>query len=82
LIELAHGRTSSYVRSDIGAMAPGRWQSWQDRWRMGAMSLVNVGVGSTWPAAASAGTALRTPAANDATHNPEDRRQFNSPVMS
>ena len=23
---LAHGRASSYVRSDIGAMLPGRWQ--------------------------------------------------------
>src|SRR5260370_19672234 len=26
----------------MGAMAPGRWQSWQARWRMGAKSLVNV----------------------------------------
>ena len=26
LIDRAHGRTSSYVRSDIGAIWPGRWQ--------------------------------------------------------
>ena len=26
LMERAHGRTSSYVTSDIGAIAPGRWQ--------------------------------------------------------
>src|SRR3954468_20484835 len=25
-IDLAHGRASLYVRSDIGAISPGRWQ--------------------------------------------------------
>src|SRR5262249_26519586 len=25
-IDLAHGRTSLYARSDIGAISPGRWQ--------------------------------------------------------
>ena len=34
----AQGRTSSYVISDIGAMESGRWQFWQLRWRIGAMS--------------------------------------------
>jgi hypothetical protein len=42
LIALAYGRTSSYERSDIGAIEPGRWQFWHDRWRIGATSLVNV----------------------------------------
>src|SRR5471032_201142 len=42
LIERAHGRASSYVSSDIGAMEPGRWQFWQDFWKIGATSLVNV----------------------------------------
>ena len=28
----------------MGAMEPGRWQLSQDFWKMGAMSLLNVGV--------------------------------------
>src|SRR5436305_14626791 len=28
--------------SDIGAIDPGRWQFWQDFWRIGATSFVNV----------------------------------------
>ena len=36
----AQGRTSSYVISDIGAMDSGRWQCWQLRCRIGAMSFV------------------------------------------
>src|SRR5687767_7749460 len=42
LIDLAHGRVCSYVTSDIGAMLPGRWHTWQLFWRMGATSLVKV----------------------------------------
>jgi hypothetical protein len=42
LIERAQGRASSYVSSDIGATDPGRWQFWQDFWKIGATSLVNV----------------------------------------
>src|SRR5262245_3277559 len=42
-IERAQGRASSKVWSDIGAIDPGRWQSWQDRWKIGAMSFVKVG---------------------------------------
>src|SRR5215470_16289034 len=42
LIARAQGRASSYVSSDIGAIAPGRWQVWQERCRMGATSFVNV----------------------------------------
>ncbi len=42
LIDLAHGRASPYVSSDIGAMLPGRWHAWQFSWKMGAMSFVNV----------------------------------------
>src|ERR671913_1248171 len=41
-IERDHGRLSSYVRSDIGATWPGRWQFWQLRCRIGAMSFVKV----------------------------------------
>src|SRR5436190_20407424 len=44
LIDAAYGRTSSYVVSDIGASEFGRWQFWQLRCRIGAMSFVNVGV--------------------------------------
>src|SRR5436309_2168807 len=42
-IDLAHGRTSWYFKSDIGAMESGRWHTWHERWRIGATSLVNVG---------------------------------------
>src|SRR5262249_31572544 len=42
LIAFAHGRASSYVSKDIGAIEPGRWQVWHDRWRMGATSFVKV----------------------------------------
>src|SRR6266446_9008133 len=42
LIDVAHGRASSYVMSDIGAMDPGWWQFWHERWRIGATSLVKV----------------------------------------
>src|SRR5436190_20940028 len=42
LIAFAHGRASSYVTKDMGAIEPGRWQVWQDRWRMGATSFVKV----------------------------------------
>src|SRR5688500_11746136 len=47
-IERAQGLASSYVSSDIGATWPGRWQFWQLRCRIGAMSFVNVtsGVGA------------------------------------
>src|SRR5258708_891968 len=34
LIALAHGRTSLYVRNDMGAIWLGRWQLWQLFWRM------------------------------------------------
>src|SRR5262247_2397696 len=43
-IDFAHGRASLYVRSDIGAISPGRWQLVQFLYRMGATSLLNVGV--------------------------------------
>src|SRR5438105_1672627 len=42
LIDLAHGRASSYVSNGMGANVSGRWQTWQCCWRMGATSLVNV----------------------------------------
>src|SRR5437867_6880605 len=41
-IARAHGRTSSYVTRDIGATPSGRWQFWQLRCRIGAMSLAKV----------------------------------------
>src|SRR5436190_11108880 len=52
-IDLAHGRTSSYVTSDIGAIWSGRWHASHLSWKIGAMSLVNVGAVS----AATAGSA-------------------------
>src|SRR5262245_43814286 len=39
-----HGRTSSYVRNDIGAIESGRWHFWQERCKIGATSLVKVTV--------------------------------------
>src|ERR1051325_10911290 len=42
-IDLTHGRTSSYVRSAIGAMLSGRWQASHLAWKIGAISFVNVG---------------------------------------
>ena len=42
LMARAHGRTSSYDRSGIGATSPGRWQLTQLSKRIGATSFVNV----------------------------------------
>src|SRR5262252_4334266 len=41
-IAFAQGRVLGYVRKDIGAMLPGRWQVWQCCWRIGRTSLWNV----------------------------------------
>src|SRR5436190_21414600 len=57
LIARAYGRTSSYVTSGIGATPSGRWQFWQLRWRIGAMSLVNV----TWAAEPADGCCAFSP---------------------
>ena len=65
LIERAQGRVSSYVSSDIGAMLSGRWHSWQERCRIGAMCSANVTAASPpacW-AAAGAGAQTATAAA-------------------
>src|SRR5262245_51691267 len=42
LMARAHGRTSLYVRRDIGAVVPSRWQDTQLFWKIGATSFVNV----------------------------------------
>src|SRR5579883_524524 len=42
LIAFAQGRTSLYVRNDIGAISPGRWHVWQFFCRIGSTSFVNV----------------------------------------
>src|SRR4051794_10194826 len=57
LIERAHGRASAKVISDIGAIELGRWQASHLSWKIGAMSLVKVGVFAVSAAAAAAGTA-------------------------
>ena len=44
LIERAQGLASSNETSDIGAIESGRWQASHLFWKIGAMSLVNVGV--------------------------------------
>src|SRR6185436_14248428 len=54
-IDFAHGRASSYEISDIGAMLSGRWHDSHFCWKIGATSLVNVGVFGA--SAAAAGTA-------------------------
>src|SRR6476660_5837319 len=42
LMALAHGRVSSYVTSDIGAIDPSLWQDSHFSWKIGATSFVNV----------------------------------------
>src|ERR1019366_10175695 len=42
LMAFAQGRESVYVRRDIGAISPGRWQVWQFCCRIGRTSLENV----------------------------------------
>jgi hypothetical protein len=42
LIDRAHGRASSNVMSDIGAIEFGRWQASHLAWKIGATSLVKV----------------------------------------
>src|SRR6185436_16336840 len=41
-IDFAHGRASSYVTSDIGAMPSARWHDSHFSWKIGATSFVNV----------------------------------------
>src|SRR5690348_16332987 len=43
LIAFAHGRVSSYVTRDIGAIDSFRWQAWHFSWKIGAISLAKVG---------------------------------------
>src|SRR6185436_284479 len=50
-IDFAHGRASSYVTSDIGAMLLGRWHDSHFCWKIGATSLAKVTV---LPASAAA----------------------------
>src|SRR5207249_1751025 len=52
LIERAHGRTSSYVMRDMGAIEPERWHVWQCFCRIGAMSFVKVGLACATPVCA------------------------------
>src|ERR1051325_6678388 len=44
LIDRAQGRASSNETSDIGAIESGRWQASHLFWKIGAMSLVKVGL--------------------------------------
>ena len=64
LMARAHGRTSSYVSSDIGATDAGRWHSWQLRCRIGAMSLAKVTSCSAAVDCAPAATGINTPTAS------------------
>src|SRR6266516_3667497 len=61
-IDFAHGRTSSYVASDIGAMLSGRWHDSHLSRKIGAMSFVKVTAGAGNPAVgtSSAPSANRT----------------------
>src|SRR5216684_6288667 len=45
-IDFTQGRASLKVRSDIGAISPGRWHVVQFLYRIGATSLLNVGDGT------------------------------------
>src|SRR3974377_1399512 len=70
LMARAQGLASRYVRSDMGAMEPGRWQFWQARWKIGATSLEKVGTGCSTEAAKAAHTERTTPARADRIINP------------
>src|SRR6185295_1486018 len=61
LIDLAHGRASLKVISDIGAIESGRWQASHFSRKIGAMSLVNVGVFGASAAHAAPGTSNAAP---------------------
>ena len=65
-IARAQGRASSYVTNDIGARAPGRWQAWQERCRIGATSRVNVTSAAASAAPAATAEALPSSRANPA----------------
>src|SRR3954464_2587141 len=67
LIERAHGRASAKVISDIGAIESGRWQASHLSWKIGAMSLVNVGVFGVSAAPAAAGSISATPSVHAPT---------------
>jgi hypothetical protein len=47
----AYGRVSLYVTNDIGAIAPGRWHSWQFFCSIGSTSLLKVGTADAGAAA-------------------------------
>src|SRR6201996_1788504 len=59
LMARAHGRASSNVVSDIGANIVGRWHSTQLLLKIGATSLLNVGVGLASAARAADGRTIR-----------------------
>jgi hypothetical protein len=65
-IDFAQGRASLYVRSDIGASSPGRWQFVQFLKKMGATSLVNVDEGALPTGVADCATSWIAPATHSA----------------
>src|SRR6266852_9162932 len=67
LIDLAHGRASVKVMSDIGASESGRWHDSHFSWKIGAMSFVNVGVFGASAAAAAPGSISATLSAHAPT---------------
>src|SRR5712691_7700691 len=67
LIDLAHGRASAKVMSDMGASESGRWHASHFSWKIGAMSLVNVGIFGASAAAAAAGSIIATLSAHAPT---------------
>jgi len=66
-IDLAHGRASLYVTSDMGAIESGRWHASHFSWKIGATSLENVGAfaGAVGAPATVALANIAPPATND-----------------
>src|SRR5262245_20300181 len=62
--------------SDIGATESGRWQLWQLRWRIGAMSFVNVTARAGSAAPAGALGQMRHATVNSSSVVPAGRRTF------
>src|SRR5262245_18389406 len=70
--------------SDIGALVPGRWHDLQDRWRMGATSLVNVtavaaaAARDAWPPAPCTPDEVLTTPSRNAPTSPTLNRAVNA----
>ena len=76
---LGPGRASAKLTSDIGAIESGRWHASHLSWKIGAMSLVNVGAFAA--AAAGAVCALTEAAVNSSAPPITNKARFMIPFL-